>query len=450
VDVPDPKYVKTDDGAYIAYQTVGDGPADIAWLFDFTGNIDCYWDSVANRAWFESLASFGRLILHDRRGTVLSSRDVPTPELQTLVADLRAVLDAADSAAAVIGSWWIGIAPAVLLAASDPQRVRALLWWYPWPRATWAPDYPWGQEAEQSEKELAALAGWGTTEYGLAWADEFERANGFRPTADEIRFEARAARNTCTPDVALALTQLWLQTDIRAVLPTVQAPTLLLTDEPDSEVGAVADYVATLMPNATIANMPKASWPRTYAEADALYRPYQQAAQRFIGITPGSLRTDTVLATVLFTDIVESTKRQSELGDRSWKLLVEQHHMAVRDALGTWRGVEQDTAGDGFYATFDSPARAIQCGLDICRNVRELGVEVRAGVHTGECELIDGKVGGIAVAIGSRVAALSGPSQVLVSQTVKDLVAGSGFTFEPFGEHELKGIPHRWRLYAAT
>ena len=179
-------------------------------------------------------------------------------------------------------------------------------------------------------------------------------------------------------------------------------------------------------------------------------RPRLEAIQRFIGIEPRRASIDTVLSTVLFTDIVGSTDQQARMGDRSWKELIERHHTVVRDALAQWRGVENDTAGDGFYATFDGPARAIHCAIEIRERVRDLGLQVRAGVHTGECEMIDGKAGGIAVATGARISALAGPSQVLVSQTVKDLVAGSGLTFEPTGEHELKGVPDRWRLYVAT
>jgi class 3 adenylate cyclase len=173
------------------------------------------------------------------------------------------------------------------------------------------------------------------------------------------------------------------------------------------------------------------------------------AIQRFVGVEPGRAALDTILSTVLFTDIVGSTEQQARLGDRGWKELVERHHSVVRSALADWRGVENDTAGDGFYATFDGPARAIHCAHDVRERVRDLGIEIRAGLHTGECEVIDGKCGGIAVTTGARIAALAEPSQVLVSQTVKDLVAGRGFTFEPAGEHELKGVPDRWRLYAA-
>ena len=450
VDVPDPRYVKTRDGVYIAYQVVGDGPVDVAWLFDYTGNLDCYWEHFGQREWFEGLASFGRLILHDRRGTGLSSRDVPVPNLETRASDLRLVLDTVKSEQTVIGAYYEGLSPAVLLAASHPDRVRALVWWHPWPRTTWAPDYPWGATPEQVEAERAMLARWASVEWALAWADEQERANGFRPSEQEIRWEVRAARNTCTPNVAVALSEMWWQTDVRGVLPAIRTPTLLLFDDADSETAAVADHVATLMPNVTVERVPKASLPRTPGEAAGYYRPYRQAVQRFIGVAPYAFATDTVLATVLFTDIVGSTAHQARLGDHEWKELVEHHHATVREALDAWRGAENDTAGDGFYATFDGPARAIHCAHQIRDNVRDLGIQIRAGVHTGECELIDGKCGGLAVTTGARISALAEPSQVLVSQTVKDLVAGSGFTFEPAGEHELKGVPDRWRLFSAN
>ena len=441
--------MKTDDGAYIAYQVVGDGPVDIAWLFDFTGNLDCYWEHFSNREWFEGLASLGRLILHDRRGTGLSSRNDPVPNLETRVADLRLVLDTVNSDQAVIGAFFEGLSPGVLLAASHPERVRALIWWNPWPRTTWAPDYPWGAGQTQVEQERATYADWGSIEWATTWADEQERANGFRPSERDIRWEARAARNTCTPDVAVALAEMWWQTDVRGVMAAIQTPTLLLIDDTESETGAVADHVASLIHHVTVERVPRASLPRSSGEAASYFRPYRQAVQRFVGIAPHAFATDTVLATVLFTDIVGSTEHQVNLGDHAWKDLVERHHATVRQALDTWRGSENDTAGDGFYATFDGPARAIHCAHQIRDRVRDLGINVRAGVHTGECERIDGKIAGIAVSIGARIAALAEPSQVLVSQTVKDLVAGSGFTFEPAGEHELKGVPDRWRLYGA-
>jgi len=235
------------------------------------------------------------------------------------------------------------------------------------------------------------------------------------------------------------------------VLPTIRTPTLLIAEEGSGRNPPVAEYVVEQMPNAVIEIIPPSvGWPRDKAEADLIYGPPLRAIQRFVGVPSKRPIADTILATVLFTDIVASTEYQSRLADQGWKDLVERHHMIVRDVLDQWGGVEVDTAGDGFYATFDGPARAIHCAIQV-RNIRPLlGIEIRAGIHTGECLLIDGKVGGIAVTIGARIAALAQPSQVLVSQTVKDLVAGSGLAFEPAGEHELKGVPDRWRLFSAS
>lgn len=450
MDIPDPRYVKTDDGAYIAYQVVGDGPVDIAWQFDFGGNLDVWWESAWDRAWFEGLASFGRLILHDWRATGLSSRDVPVPNLETRAQDLRTVLDAAGSRSTVMGAWFESLAPCVLLAAIDPDRVRALVWWSPNPRTTWAPDYPWGQGPDRVAREMESLQHWGTIEYGRRWAEVFEEENGLRPSEESVRWQAKVSRNTCTPNVAIQLQEIWWQTDIRGVLPTVQVPTLLLAGEDQDNDAAITEHVLSLMPNATMEVFPNSGWPTTRDEIERVNRPRLEAIQRFVGIEPRRAAVDTVLSTVLFTDIVGSTDQQARLGDSAWKQIIEQHHERVRDALSAWRGVENDTAGDGFFATFDGPARAIHCALEIRDRVRDLGIEVRAGVHTGECELIDGKAGGIAVTTGARISALAGASQVLVSQTVKDLVAGSGLTFEPAGEHDLRGVPDRWRLYAAA
>ena len=240
---------------------------------------------------------------------------------------------------------------------------------------------------------------------------------------------------------------MWYETDLRAVLPSVRVPSLLLVDSPDPRHLAKAEHAAALMPDARIVLVPN-DWPTPETMSEVLGPPLE-AVRRFVGLEPVRPGLDSVLASVLFTDIVGSTQRQAALGDHAWKDLVERHHTLVRGALAQWRGVENDTAGDGFYATFDGPARAIRCALEIGERVHDLGIEIRAGVHTGECEVIDGKVGGIAVSIGARISALAGPSQVLISQTVKDLVAGSGLTFSDAGEHELKGVPDRWHLYAA-
>ena len=233
--------------------------------------------------------------------------------------------------------------------------------------------------------------------------------------------------------------QIYNETDVRGAMPSIAAPVLLLARENDREA---LEYLATLLRQPQIRLFPGADELKVDEQPAVL-----DAIREFVGISPAPPELDTILSTVLFTDVVGSTQKQAELGDRRYKGLIEQHHAIVRDALGRWRGAESDTAGDGFYATFDGPARAIRCAMEVAHRVIDLGIEIRAGVHTGECELIDGKISGLTVSIGARVAAKAGPSEVLISQTVKDLVAGSGLTFEDAGEHELKGVPDRWRLY---
>jgi class 3 adenylate cyclase len=431
---PETRYVKTADGVYIAYQVIGDGPIDIVWQFEWIGNVDTIWTSGAFAEWFTGLASFSRLILHDRRGTGASSRNVDVPNLETRVADLRAVLDAVGSERPVLGGTLEGGAPNVMFAATDPERVHSLFWWYPAPRTTRAPDYPFGASEELLERALRGTAEhWGSDTYGV---DELQTFG-----SETERFPwGWLSRQTATPDVAVEMDRVYNQTDVRAAMQAITAPVLLMAREQDREA---LTYLASLLRNPTVRLFPGAGSLLVQEQPAVL-----DAIREFVGVDPAEPELDTVLATVVFTDIVDSTVRQSELGDRAWKDVVQRHHAIVREGLRRWRGVEVDTAGDGFYATFDGPARAIRCALELVNGVRDLGIEVRAGIHTGECEVIDGKSGGITVSIGARVAATAEPSEVRVSQTVKDLVAGSGLTFEDRGEHELKGVPDRWRLYS--
>jgi class 3 adenylate cyclase len=445
------RYAKTSDSVYLAYQVIGSGPVDFAMDFHaFAGNVDLIWDEPDWGPILEGVAEFTRLILHDRRGSGASTRNVPPPNLETRAADLLVVLDELGSEAPVLGAAASTGAMNALFAATYPDRTSGITWNYPRARLAWAPDYPWGKRPEDYEAELAEASSWGTTEYArdLALRRAAQRAgipDEQRHTLagdDEVmRRLARVTRNTLSPDVAEELTRILWQTDVRDILSSVLTPTALIIGDADSgpEVEE-AEYVASLMPNATVHRLVGRSGLQAEAMMDII---------RGLAGIESRREASTVLATVLFTDLVDSTRKQAELGDRRWRDLVLEHHATIRDSLSHWGGTEHDTAGDGFFASFTGPARAIDCAHEIAERVGRLGLETRAGVHIGECEVIDGKPGGLAVTIGSRLLGVAGPREVLVSQTVKDLVAGSGFAFTERGEHELKGVPDRWRLYVA-
>jgi class 3 adenylate cyclase/pimeloyl-ACP methyl ester carboxylesterase len=435
---PGTRYAKTDDGVYLAYQTLGEGPVDIVWQPEWPGNIDFEWDDPLDGPFLRDLASFARVITHDQRGIGLSSRNVPLPDLETRVADLRHVLDAAGVGQAVLVGVYTSGGVNALLAATHPARVRSLVWIEPSPRSLWAPDYPWGVGADYHEADRAALAFWGTDEYGKRLR-AYQQAFGNELPESVEAATARRSRNACTPDVAEALSTIWYATDVRGILPAVRCPTLLMA-RGDFTADTEAGYTASLVPNTTTVAMPGGEWSTDHIATEV------RAIRSFIGIDAAP-HLDSVLASILFTDIVGSTDRQAAIGDAAWKAVLERHHAIVRDGIQRWRGSEVDTAGDGFYATFEGPARAVRCALEISDAVRDVGLEIRAGVHVGECTLMDGKVGGLPVTIGARIAARASASEVLVSQTVKDLVPGSGLAFEDAGEHELKGVPDRWHLY---
>lgn len=450
---PETRYLRTTDGVYIAYQVVGSGPVDVAVDFHmFAGNVDLIWEEPDWGPLLVRLSEIGRVILHDRRGTGVSSRNVAPPNLETRAADLLAVLDEVGSAAPLLLAAASTGAMHALFAAQHPERVSGVFWNYPRPRLAWDPEYPWGQRPEDFEAAMVQGRRWGTTEYArdLALSRAAQRAGvpdeeRHRLTVDEerVRLYAMVNRNTATPDMAEAMTRITWQTDVRQVLPSVQAPAALLVGEDDGRAQREeAEYVASLMPNATVHVLPG----RSGLQTEALFRIMRDLA----GIEPPTEEPSTVLATVLFTDIVESSRRQAEIGDRAWRDLLLDHHARVRDALARWGGTEHDTAGDGFFASFVGPARAIGCAHEIGRRVAELDLETRAAVHIGECEVIDGKPGGVAVTIAARALGHGAGREVIVTQTVKDLVAGSGFGFEDRGEHDLKGVPGRWHLYSAA
>jgi len=443
VEIHDTHYAITPDGVYIAYQVVGDGPIDVVWQPDWPGNIDIDLEDPLGGLWTDQVASFARVILHDRRGIGLSSRNVALPNLETRVADTLAVMDAVGSDRAILTGIFESGAPNALLAASRPERVHSMVWAEPNPRFAWAADYPWGRTPADMERELRDIELWGTLAYARAFSED-EASRGNVLPDSEIATMARASRNACTPDVARELAKIWYASDVRAVLPAVRAPTTIVTmGAGDGDVER-ARYVASLIPGAELRELGGDPWtPESISS-------WTQEIRRVAGVASPPEDLDRVLAAVLFTDIVGSTEHLADVGDAEWRSILARHDERARAEIARHRGRYVDSTGDGLFATFDGPARAVRCAQAIGASVRDLGIQIRAGVHTGEVELDGDAVRGIAVHIGARVAALGGPSEVLVSQTVKDLVAGSGLVFVDRGVHELKGVPDRWHLYSVA
>lgn len=442
MDVPETRYAIADDGVHIAYHVVGDGPVDVLWLHSFNGGLERQWEHPLIPSLTEKLNTFARVIRHDMRGTGLSDRYTGLPDLETEARDVIAVLDAAGSRSTVIVSAGNMVAP--LVAATYPRRVRALCLFDVAARTTVSEGYPWGVAADEARADVDAVRdGWGTDSYAAAFMGEV--APSLADDRELIRWYARLQRHWVAPGDAAELLRRHYDTDISNVLPSIGVPTLCLVREFE-EGTEEAEFVASLIPGAEFEVL---AGPEHYSAAgdqDALV----SAIRDFIGVTPRELASGGALRAVLFTDIVGSTETAFRLGAEAWKELLERHHALVRGELATYRGEEVDTAGDGFYATFAGPAAAVRCARSVTAKVRDLDLEIRAGVHVGECEVIDGHLGGPTAAIGARVGALAGPSEVLVSQTVKDLVAGSGLIFDDAGEHELKGVPDRWRLYRVS
>jgi class 3 adenylate cyclase len=420
-------------GVAIAYQVVGDGETDLVFVPDWVSNLVYGWESPRIRAFYERLSRSFRLILFDKRGTGLSDLGGHFPALETRMDDVRAVLDAAGSSRAVLLGAQDGCGMATLYAATYPERTQALVLFHP---IAYNPE----AQTERVRAELADLRErWGTQEF----CDELMRDGAPSLYADPVEREwfANSLRVGASPSVAYALNRAFYETDLREILPAVRVPTLVLYRPGWFE--GFAMEVAEQIPNARALRI---SGDEMF-EVD-LSPEVPDEIERFVAGEQLPVVPESVLATILFTDIVGSSARASELGDRAWRELLARHHALVRRELTRYRGEEKDTAGDGFFATFDGPARAIRCAHAIVEGVQALGLEIRAGVHTGECEVHEGKVAGLAVVIGARVASAACGGEVLVSQTVKDLVAGAGIAFEQRGEHELKGVPGTWRLFS--
>ena len=447
-DTPETKYAKTADGVHIAYQTVGDGPVDIVFVLGWTTHIELMWKEPTLARFLSRLAAFSRLILFDKRGMGLSDRvpDDRLPSLEVRMDDARAVMDAVGSVRAIVMGFSEGGPMATLFAATYPERTIALVLFGT--SACWRPtiDYPFSVRTdEHHERYIERIERiWGTQEFA---AEELRNwaAPALANDDHTIGWLADYLRHAASPGAAIALERMNRGLDVRPALSAIHVPTLVLARDGDRLFTAEeTNWMADQIHSARFVSFPGVDhffW--TGNQDDLLGE-----IERFV-VKVGDEETDLdrVLATVMFTDIVGSTAKVAELGDRGWGYLVDRHHGAVRALLGRYRGIEVDTAGNGFFATFDGPARGVRCAHAIGDAVRDFGLEVRAGVHTGEVERIAGKVGGIAVNVGAKIAALAAPSEVLVSQTVRDLVSGSGITFEDAGEHELKGVPDRWHLY---
>jgi len=439
----DIRYAKSGDVA-IAYAVLGAGPVDLVFVHGFASNLELELESPYPSEFFERLSSFSRLVLFDRRGTGLSDRMREAPTLETRMDDLRAVLDDVRSDAAFVFGTFEAAAMCMLFAATYPERTRGLILYNPVAKGCASPDYPWAAAADSWQDQRQDLdnliSTWGT----LATATEHARLMAPSRVGDAglVRFLARAQRLGASPGAARTILRMALDLDVRDVLHAIRVPTLVLNMPSAREE---TQWITERIPHARRYQLPGPDF-FIFLAGDATY----DEIQGFVESVHGRREPETVLTTILFTDIVGSTTRASELGDRAWADLVERHHAVVRRSLDVFRGRELDTAGDGFFAMFDGPVRAIRCARTIAESVAELGLDVRAGLHTGECEVVDDKVAGLAVNIGARVAALAAPGEVLVSQTVKDLVAGSGLAFEDRGAAELKGVPGEWRLYAVA
>jgi class 3 adenylate cyclase len=440
--MPDVSYARSGDVA-IAYQVVGEGPIDLVFVRGTLADLLAGWDQPLFVDHVEGLAEFSRVILFDKRGTGLSDPVRQVPTLETRMDDIRAVMDAADAERAVLWAAQEGTRISLLFGATYPERTSALVLFDPTARGLWAPDYPWAPTEEEWRGQLREIhARWGDRDFLVERAHRLSPVGAANPAW--LDWFVWYMRRSASPAEAVAFHRMSMEGDVREVLRAVRAPTLILNGVDGRDEAA---YIAAHIPGARQVEVEGLRDSFSWADPDGNAVLLEETRSFIDGLSVAPV-PDRVLATVLFTDIVGSTRRSAELGDGAWRELLGRHHALVRGELARFRGEELDTAGDGFFAAFDGPGRAIECASAIRDAVRSLGLEVRAGLHTGECERVDGKLGGIAVPTGARIASLAEPGEVLVSSTVKDLVAGSEIEFDDRGTHELKGVPGEWRLFA--
>jgi pimeloyl-ACP methyl ester carboxylesterase/class 3 adenylate cyclase len=439
MDPPQTRYTRSGE-VHLAYQVLGEGPLDLVYIPAFTHHVELVWEIPRQARYLRRLASLGRLLLFDKRGTGMSDRVAGVPTLETRMDDVRAVMDAAESEQAVLIGILDGGALGALFAATYPERTSALVLFHASPRFVRSPELPWLEPRAEYERRIEErVRHWGDSEWVAA-----KLLAPAIPTATprERRDWARYLRLSVSPGSMGAYWRANVDLDVCDVLPLIRVPTLVLSRTNVKRADLrTARYLAKQIPGARLVELPGEDLVPALGESEPILAELENFFADVVEGKQWDVEPDRVLATVLFTDIADATSRAIQLGDSGWRELLQKHHAAVRLELGHFRGKEMDTAGDGFFATFDGPARAISSACAIRESVRRLGLEIRV------CELIDGKVGGIAVHIGARIAALADPGEVLVSSTVKDLVAGSGIEFEDRGEHQLKGISEAWHLF---
>lgn len=444
VHLPDVSYARSGVVA-IAYQVVGAGTPDVVFMRGIAGDLVSTWDQPLLVRHVRGLADCGRLLMLDKRGTGLSDRMREVQSAETTMDDVRAVMDAVGSDSAVLWTGATSTGIGVLFAATYPDRCAGLVLFDPRLKGVRSPDYPWAPTEEEWRERLAEVrAGWGERGFlerlAREWAPEVADDDGF------LEWYVWHMRRSLSPGAALTSFRTAMELDVRDILAAVRVPTLVL---PHPALPGPGHYAAERIRDAEVVELPELRGVYTWVDDDA-HQMAMEATMQFVSRLSRRNGAERMLATVLFTDIVGSTELASRLGDAAWRELLEAHHALVRRELARFQGREMDTAGDGFFAAFDGPARAVRAASAIRDALKGLDLDIRAGLHTGECEVTDGKIAGIAVSIGARISSLAAPGEVLVSSTVKDLVAGSGIRFEDRGDHRLKGVPDAWRLFAVA
>jgi class 3 adenylate cyclase len=438
---PTTKYAKSGD-MHIAYQVIGNGPLALIFVPGYVSNVEYIWEEPSASRFLRRLSSFSRLVLFDKRGTGLSDRVSSVPTLEERMDDVRAVMDAAGIPQAALLGVHEGGPMSILFAATYPDPTIALVLYGSYARRLSAPDYPFGESEEGVRSRIEAME--------REWGGPVGIEKSSPSVARDDRYRewwANFLRLSASPGAAVMVLRMSAEIDVRPVLPAISVPTLILHRTGDQQVLVEnGRYLSKRIASASFVELSGVDHYPWVGDADSIA---DEVEEFLTGVRQGP-EPDRVLATVLFTDIVASTMRAVSFGDRRWRKVLETYHARVRRELVRFRGRELDTAGDGFFAAFDGPARAIRCACRIADIVSDLGIDIRAGIHTGECEVVGEKLGGIAVHLGARIAALASSREVLVSSTVRDLVAGSGIRFESRGAHTLRGIPGEWSLFAVV